>query len=938
MRRFGIRRLIAQAVWLALIFVISGMAHSATVQIFPGSSRSDNTVYCIEGEIDKIRFLFIPDAWAVKGKYKVEGLQTGQGAKDLFLLVDLPSDVRYIGTTEELPTLDAVNVEPITHNGAAYARYTVSLNTGNLLKRVNNSELYSVDVWIKSLRKLQGSIYWQMRQGSRVLADVQTFIKTTGAIDNQAPLPKDTILYAYYGDRNPPPAVVDEVVSLYRRIGITHVTENRYGQQFEKKLKDAGIKLIGQRSGSFIDLMEQYLPEGPVYKKVGLYNSVRDFADKMLTVEKETFISSGAERVDGFIWDLEPDGPAVHPGYDDRETIKAFCREKGRPEISPEEIKARYAKEYYDYRMKLMGMPVSALEKMVHSVRPGIPLFICQGNGLPIGELLDYKAYDEVADYHMPMIYTDSCLDFYNNTRQMADYVGRKKLIPAVADAPIWRVKAYNYGKLLLDYMSAGINGCGFCVFNGLPDFDGGQIYELYEGSRLLAFGEDFYRDGKASVDFSVRGIPFAEKSIRVGSATIDLSQPEWKNYLVSLAHKLKGETLITLLNFHDTENVYAEIKNAGFSDGRYLVNPYEKKYVTAGGEALLPPAAFREGVLIKVNALRPGLWFVTGDRKALTGCAPVSTESLRQELLQRKSTFAKNLTAIPLGKKGNITLGYQEVVNDKNDKQVCLQVVTPSQTVSFTDSGARIWKWVVNGNDIVINGDLTYGGVGLDLFWLPALGRWSGDGMTGMTLKKAENTGNEAVLVYGGSFNTVRVDIEKTYRIPFDKTVVYVSTTCTNTNAVAPEPRMFSYWSHNWFGGTQISTGPRDFLVTGPDGVRIYPYGSHGYVMANEKNGDLFAEDVMKEAVNGKSWNVFGEYFTDHRLGIMLRIPDDFLQIYRYGGDKQPTAATLEWMSAPVTLALGRQKTWQFSVEVFPSVTEQQFKEMMLAPAPGKN
>jgi hypothetical protein len=64
---------------------------------------------------------------------------------------------------------------------------------------------------------------------------------------------------------------------------------------------------------------------------------------------------------------------------------------------------------------------------MTNAAKP-VSLFVEQGNG--INSHIDYRLYDGLVDYHCPMIYTSSQLDYYTRVLAMAKYIEEKKVVP----------------------------------------------------------------------------------------------------------------------------------------------------------------------------------------------------------------------------------------------------------------------------------------------------------------------------------------------------------------------------------------------------------------------------------------------------------------------------------------------------------------------------
>src|SRR5690606_15925799 len=122
---------------------------------------------------------------------------------------------------------------------------------------------------------------------------------------------------------------------------------------------------------------------------------------------------------------------------------------------------------------------------------------------------------------------------------------------------------------------------------------------------------EDFYFDGKPCPNLIMEGLPYREEKISVGTRTVHWSAPDWHSTLIPLAHQLKDEYALTLLNYHQTEPAFVKVK-APELKGLYLVNPAEQVYqvVNEEGEALL-----------QVGSESASIWIATRHRERIAGC-----------------------------------------------------------------------------------------------------------------------------------------------------------------------------------------------------------------------------------------------------------------------------------------------------------------------------
>ena len=238
----------------------------------------------------------------------------------------------------------------------------------------------------------------------------------------------------------------------------------------------------------------------------------------------------------------------------------------------------------------------------------------------------------------------------------------------------------------------------------------------------------------RLSYDYKVKGMPFKSKKINLGFKVLDLSQPDWKNYLFNHQHKLKNEKLITILNFNQDHDAFVII--SGKLSGNFLVNPVDKTYLVMKSNK----------ATVKVPKFSPGLWIVTKSAKRIAGCKKLNEKSIGNAFAAAKKAFiaASGSAKLQLGSKGKITIGYG-LTTFGGKSSAALNVTTPSQKVSFSKSGGRITSWKSGKKQFVYGKNFSTDGLCMDLLWLPSGSRWSGDQISDMRLTKCLNDGKKS-------------------------------------------------------------------------------------------------------------------------------------------------------------------------------------------------
>ena len=932
-----------RTVLLNLLFLslLGNEAGAQTLHVYPASSRKENTIDCIGNELNAVRFGLFADKWGetgTPGKYPISGITQGKAEDPIVLRVDVPSGIEWVGAVGAWPSkaefMPNVGGEKVAREGAGYVRHLITLDKAMITERIiKNKYSCGVAVWLRLPAVVKARLYWKLTEGERVLVEGDTGIRTVGLMESAPLLPKRFLHYQWYPE-SVPVEIMKERASFYRRMGITHVGFGYPGwddraQKYARELRESGVKVIAERGASFTEIITPlYSPAS--FQQRGVGAALDELCRQISGESYKKAFGQVSEWVDGSIWDYEPGGGAGrYPGYDEPKSIKAFCEEHGLGELTTEQVKNQHAKEYREYRMKWMGRPAIAFGDLIRSVKPGAQVWLCQGSSQSESEI-DFHTYEEAVDYLLPMFYTPA-KEFHRCTQEAAKSVGPGKLVPVTMVCGEYIMSCDKPCRSMLDYIgTASLGAAGIAFWPGTQSYDGQQFYEFYRAARMLALVESFYTEGKETKEVEIKGLPYLEKKVEVGTQVLDLIQPNWKADLIAKAHSLDGRILVTLLNYHASEDAYVELRLPGAKGKVSIVNQAEGVYLTIKGKSVASSEDLSEGVLVHVPAYSPALWLMTGNKKDLKGLKPLAMERVREEF-ERKQAAAKGLLQsgeVPMGKEGDLSVGYAEVVDPKEGSQVCLEVISPSQKVLFTSSGGRIWKWEVGGKDVVAR-SMSEGGVGMDLIWLPIPGRWTGEQKAEMTLKKATNTGHEVEVTYEGTLKSVGVRLEKTYRILSDGSKVGIHVKLTNVDLVNPNPSTVSYWSHNVFdaGATGSETGV--FMVAGEKEVMTFP-DTGDLIFSNLSHGKRFEEHLLKP-VKRSVRNFFGEYFPSHRLGVVVRVPGDFMQIYHWKGESK---GSLEWMHLPTLLHAGKSAEFDYEMEICPSSNAEAFMEKIATSA----
>jgi hypothetical protein len=881
--------------------------NAVTVELWPAERRRNNTVYLIGNEQNHLMFNL--SNRTNLGTHKIKFPENI--VKPVILTVDLPGKIDFLGARvfRDKRFSSDIKKEQIKHHGVAYNRYIIQLNREeNRSLRIKNRVIknkynYYILVWLKSPDKFTGKVYWNLKYGDKIMAEASSNMQTVGTIDPKLKLPNKFrwnisagLIYTV------PDNDYKRFADFCRRLGINSASVNYGGPiSAERKaafdaLRQAGIKNIANRGGSF----GKYLSSGFRQKKTmangGLEAATAKAAEQINSAYERNLFKNVAGNFDGFNFDYEPGGPQGWPGFDDTKTIAQFAKKFGLKKTpSQKELKSKYRKAYIAYRMELLSRPVFAVEKMLAAVKP-MELAVEQGSG--VNPHIDYHAYDKAIRWHGPMIYTSSPIDYYQRVLAVTKYIDPKKTMPVNSSG--WTFAGATRQSpqdMVMDTVGTAAAGCGaISHWPGLMWTDEGEFYGFYQGLTIVAQGEDFYFDGKPSNEFKVKGLPFKSKKINLGFKVLDVSQPDWKTSLFFHEHKLKNETLITILNFNKEYDAFVEIAGKQLV-GKYLVNPVDKTYLRLNSPK----------VTIKVAKFSPRLWIITKNNQRIAGCQQLDNNNIITAFKNAKQQFlaGSSKTKVQLGAKGKISLNYGQVDFGENPT-IALNVSTPTQKVSFSKSGGRIISWTAKKRQFVGGKNFSNDGFCMDLLWLPTGSRWSGDQISDMQLVKCMNNGKAAIIEYAGEFKKglPGLRIVKTYTIPATGSTVKVNVRLINGT---PLPVTVSYWNHNVLPSRGYSFVSKD--------INYEQQGNSIFVAADLP--EKFKQSIcMPKHIKDTIGREYSELNKKNGNVVSFKLPANFMNVYRWSSTGINMNGS-EWMTQPITIPAGTGKDISFTISV---------------------
>lgn len=916
---------------LILPFLVPKTAGAASMEIWPSERRANTTFFCYGNDWSWMLIAIYPEDF---GRHRLQLPE--QFVEPTVLTVTLPEAVEFLGANimrgGEVETGFAS--ERVSNEGRSYRQIRIPLPNEILTQRlITGGYYFHVLLWFEAPETLDDSVTYQLDFGDLTVVEGSSRLLTAGVIEDGRELPERFGFYPYGIHTTVPGADHDRMADFWGRFGVGGMEAHwsyglpsdddeptRYHLTFEANRRH-GVKNIAnmtlfarKHGGAFGAGREQVMPRG------GL---VAAMDESVAGLESEAAVEDWRAAHDYFdmaLWDWEPTGPHIWPGYDDPATIAAFAEASGLPaDISADTVQQEHAEAYARFRMEQIARPLYAMQRTINAVEP-IPLRIEQGSGA--SSHIDYDVYGHDFPALTPMIYQPSPLGYARNlleTLANTD-VPAEKFWPDMTIGwslvPVHRNTPQEY---LMDTMVTAAAGCGSVShWPNMPYCDA-TWFGIHEGLARIALVEEFYLDGTRAEDVTLKGMPYREETINLGNRTLDHSAPDWRASLISFAHEYDGEQLLTLLNYHASEACFVRISGSDLSD-RYLVNLVERVYqrIDASGRAL-----------VEVGPQSPGLWIATADEARIAGCRKIEAQTVQDRFAAARDTFLESnaKSEVSLGTVGDITTAYG-MTEFGGEERVVLQVRTPEQTISFGASGGRVYGWDVEGMEPFVAGE-SFGtdGLVMDMLWLPASARWSGDEVDELALVECSNDGREARVVYEGPLDrgAPGIRLRKTYRVAASGTTLAVEVALRNER-VDQEPAKLAYWSHN------VLRAQRAHFI-GADTTHETERGATTVLVAEGLPEDLRPEVLMPDRIIGTTGPAYAEYFPERNAGIVFRLPDNFMNVYRWT-HYEKTMSGSEWMSQPLSIPAGRTASLDFSITVMPGATPESLQQAVSAPA----
>ena len=328
-----------------------------------------------------------------------------------------------------------------------------------------------------------------------------------------------------------------------------------------------------------------------------------------------------------FTWDNEPFG--FHNEGCDEGGRKRFAQKMNLDKVPTiEELNGKYKDMYYDYMLKLHTELTRKGARILKEEYPEAELWMCSGNLTAAPphyshwSCMDVRTVDDVVDAHYNMPYYTGTV-FFDDMDYNVKHL-KKPNFPI--HYPAFSKPSYNYTpkRTLQNIVGSAAVGCiGAGI--GASDIWSGELQTLMARAFSMISRAEKYYFGGTRCDGEITVTPRNAISRKLASGKT-ITAPDFSQVIRYTAHKRDGKYLVTVLNFHKSMPLVAEVSGKNFKPVLVKVEPEGCEQV---GTDLIPPqeelkkeiAAYSgnsDAFKDHVSGPNKAVWIASGSGKAL--------------------------------------------------------------------------------------------------------------------------------------------------------------------------------------------------------------------------------------------------------------------------------------------------------------------------------
>lgn len=860
------------------------------LRLYPAEFGRNNTLPLVRGAPNFARVMLMGDREQIKSSAE--------------LVLDLPEGAGDFGL---LGTLTSVERE-----GHRFTRFRMRLSPETLRGLQKTISHCSVTLWVDAGTMAdEGTVYYRAVVNGKELPEKEARVQVLPALPS-GPRPRRFHGFICWGLLpDVPEQLRPAVYDVIRSMGVDHhlaaIEPTGWTKYLLDRLRADGGTLWANIPGQY-----EKATAGKGWETHIIAKGKSFFSDL-----DQGYFQRMAASVDGVFWDWEPENAMHNPLWDDPPTVAAFARKEGLDvgALTEERLKGELRDRLLKFRTWQLGEVVRLWADHIHELRPDLTIALCQGAGMPPDRYVDYKAYDDIPHLvHLPMIYTNSPMDFARNVAGMHEYLPKARLFPMTSSgmvADIGWLAAKSPRALYFDYVSSAMLGCIGC--SHWPDlcrgFDMEYVWEISRAMRDIGCVEEFLFDGERNPKRTVvNPLPESEARIKTARGEVTISSPQWDRSALCSAYRLKQSTLVSVCNMHADKLATVKVcisdaKGAGW----FVCDPVTKAALVPASGKVWKGSDLAKGILYEVPAASLGM-LVVAQQPPSGGLKGETRESTVRRRFEARCAQAKAAGDITAFRAGELEINWADMDGDGYAE---IRMASKHQEIGIGPSG-NLWCWKASGRKEDLVNRFDGGGACQDQFWWPEAARTSEDKRGEYELVTREIKGGRATVAFRRALSHWSLGgliIEKSYSFTEEGSGFEVRVTIRNES---PDPREFSYWSHNCLhvGGT-----PTLVFMTA-EGQRVF----RGYEQPREIWAPLagIAPDQTELITEPSTATLtecsfaLGEPSSPH---IEVKADASVLQLYRWWDGTSQGRYTLEWMYQRQKLLSGQVWSTRFTM-----------------------
>lgn len=729
--------------------------------------------------------------------------------------------------------------------------------------------------------------------------------------------PKHFRLWLHYGPHYRP-GHYDELAQYLRFAGINAIQftiGGPAGLEAVQEMRQRGFYIIIQRSGSYEsiykDNMRACLEQGTAWFQQADQGDMARYLP----------------LADAVLWDFEP--TPMPTGLDDW-LIAQFRQAQGLPAdeaLNEETIRAKYLRQYIEFRQKQLGTCIKHWADFCRSVNPKIETILTEGGVLAFDPTrqVDYAQYQDDVTFCDPMNFTGA--QALRVVRQWMAHAPRARFTGCQNVA----LSAYHSvfispRTIMMQTLSAALNGQhGTAVYPG-PAMDADNFVQWARVTEFMGRHEALMFEGKpdpANVKLTL--LPKEEQEVTLGDGRkLRNTYPDWDEDAIqrSYASPDGSELLIVLANWHAKEQCFGKL--AVTLQGQWLLIDDENREIyTQGGKPQLDARALQAGLFVTCPAFDyRGFRLVRSSAAALQavkGYQPVKLEETRQAALAYTRTTTGGTGT---GGAGETQITFDDLNHDGKFEYL---VQSPRQKVWISQNGTIV-RWTLDGQTLETDGL----GLCRDMLWLPA-GERENQGMD-MVMRLEDKVIEPGVVTLifskdvplSGIGGGASIRVTKEFSFAQAPGELNVTVRLANTS-VAPEATQIacSYRAHHYL---KYGAGGDIFWANNGETVQQWSKVAEHYTVPNmelsaAETNQLFTQCEVTAPLRPMA---FGAYQPAQQL--LLKVTpaqsERLLQLLRWGHRAgMADSGTIEWMYRPETLAVGHDLEYEYRLSLMPKV-----------------